>query len=78
VVQTVTEVGPTAIKIQSGHVFQPGSYDPSTEGAVAGVRFDFEGFSLVGTTAGAMGYGALIERDGMFFLKGLGRRAIGR
>jgi hypothetical protein len=73
VVHTLNEAGPPGVKIRSGHVFQPGSYDPSTQGAVAGVQFDFEGFSLVGNTAGAVGYGALIEQDGMFFLSGFGQ-----
>jgi hypothetical protein len=73
VVQTVNEDTGVSIKIRSGHLFQPASYDPSSQGAVADVRFDFEGFSLVGTAAGAMGYGALIEQDGMFFVKGFGQ-----
>jgi hypothetical protein len=73
VLHTLNEAGPPGVKIRSGHVFQPGSYEPSTQGAVAGVQFDFEGFSLVGNTAGAMGYGALIEQDGMFFVSGFGQ-----
>jgi hypothetical protein len=77
VVQTVNEDEGVSIKLQSGHTYQPGSYDPSTEGAVAGVRFDFDGFSLPGNPAGAMGYGALIEQDGMFFLKGFGQTLSG-
>ncbi len=70
VVNEVNEAGPSTITLLGAHVYQGDSYDPSVSGAVDTVQFMLDGIGVSGP-AGAMGFRALIEQGGMFYVAGL-------
>ena len=55
-----------AVAINSAHVYQLGSFDPGEDGTVESIDFSWEGISIA-STAGAVGYGALVVQDGVYY-----------
>ncbi len=60
-------------QIASGHLFQGGGFDPGVDGPFKSLAMSFDGISIPGNPAGAMGYGVLLEQGGDFFSHGLGQ-----
>lgn len=70
VVNTLGSTTPSSIG--SGH-FQVGAvFDPGEDGTFGSLDMSFRGISL-NATAGAMGYGVLVEQGGDYFQVGLGQ-----
>lgn len=81
VINEVNEAGPIAINLMGGHLYGAASYDPSLSGAVNTVQITFDGLGVSGPS-GAMGFRALVEQGGLFYvasvpqvLNGLGWQA---
>lgn len=59
-------VGP-AVSIVSGHLYQSGAFDPGEDGTIESIDFSWDGISIE-STAGAMGYGALVVQEGVYYV----------
>lgn len=66
-----TPVG-VGVNVASAHVFGGGSFDPGQDGTIVSLDFSWEGISI-NSSAGAVGYGALVFQDGLAYVHGAGQ-----
>ena len=60
------------VRVESGHLFLGGSFDPGEDGTIISVDFFWEGISI-NSSAGAVGYGSLVVQDGIAYIRGGGQ-----